>query len=87
MGPGHGYTAPWLQQVVGRDFEFVTVGAAEIDRVRDFVVLELEAHAATLQFVLGGEKAFSISAKRQMQHVDIIWLAHLRCRESSRETR
>ncbi len=43
----------------------VAVGITEINRVRDFVVLEFEFDAATLQFFMGVEKIFPIGAERR----------------------
>ncbi len=58
-------------KLIRRDLKFVAVGIAEINRVRDFVILKFEFNAVTFQFFLGGEKILSVRAQRQMKHADI----------------
>ncbi len=57
-----------LLHFVRRDLQLVAVGIAEINRVRNFVVLEFEFDSALLQFPLRSTKIFAIRAKRQMKH-------------------
>jgi hypothetical protein len=54
-------------QIIGRDLEGVAVGIAEINRVGNFVILELELDTARLQFVLCREKIFPVRAEREMK--------------------
>ena len=56
--------------LVRRNLELVAVGIAEINRVRDFVILEFEFDSATFEFVLRDEKILVIGAKCQVQHLD-----------------
>ena len=60
-----------LFQFVSGDLQFVTVGIAKIDRVANFVVLEMEFDAAVFEFALRDEKVFAIGAKGQVQHTDL----------------
>ena len=60
-----------LFQLISGDFEFVTVGIAKINRVRNFVILELERDLTLFEFALRGEKILAIGTKCQMQHVDL----------------
>jgi hypothetical protein len=60
-----------LFQLVSRDLEFVAIGIAEVDRVRDLVILEFEFDSAAFEFVLRDEKVFVIGAKGQVQHTDL----------------
>jgi hypothetical protein len=57
-----------LIDLVGRYLELVAVGIAEINRVRDFVILEFEFDSALLQLALSGEKIFTVRAKGEMKH-------------------
>jgi hypothetical protein len=54
--------------VVRRNLELVAVGIAEINRVRDFVILEFEFDSAFLQFLLRSAKIFVIRAEGEMKH-------------------
>jgi hypothetical protein len=53
---------------VRRNLELVAVGIAEINRVRDLVILEFEFDSALLEFALRTEEIFPVRAKRQMKH-------------------
>jgi|SRR5215468_514694 len=57
-----------LLQVVRRNLELVAVGIAEINRVRDFVILKLEFDSVLFQFPLRTMEILAIRAKRQMKH-------------------
>jgi hypothetical protein len=57
-----------LLDLVRGNLELVAVGIAEINRVRDFVILEFEFDSAVLEFVLCGEEIFPVCAERQMKH-------------------
>jgi len=57
-----------LIDLVCRNLELVAVGIAEINRVRDFVILEFEFDSALFQFALRIEEIFPVRAKRQMKH-------------------
>ena len=46
----------------------MAIGIAEIDRVRDFVVLEFEFDSVCFEFLLCSNKIFAIHPKRQMKH-------------------
>jgi hypothetical protein len=46
----------------------MAIGIAEINRVRDFVILEFEFDSAFLEFALRTEEIFPVRAKRQMKH-------------------
>ena len=46
----------------------VAVGIAEIDGVRDVVILEFEFDSALFQFALCGDEIFTISAKSEMKY-------------------
>ena len=68
-------TGPWekrrLFDFVRRNLELVTIGIAEIDRLRDFVILEFEFDSALFQFALRGEKILPVSAKSEVKHSDL----------------
>lgn len=53
---------------VGRDLEFVAIRIAEVDRLRDFVILEMKRNAACFQFLLSSLETGPTCAERQMQH-------------------
>src|SRR5882724_1943138 len=53
---------------VRRNLELVAVGIAEINRVRDFVILKFEFDSALLQFLLRSEKIFPVRAECEMKH-------------------
>src|SRR4026207_1836274 len=57
-----------LLDLVRRDLELMAGGIAEINRVRDFVILEFEFDSALFQFALRIEEIFPVRAKRQMKH-------------------
>jgi hypothetical protein len=57
-----------LLQVVRRNLELVAIGIAEINRVRDFVILEFEFDSALLEFTLRGEKILPIRTESEMKH-------------------
>src|SRR4029434_4823091 len=57
-----------LIDLVRRNLQLVAVRIAEIDRVRDFVILEFEFDFALLQFPLRSTKIFAIRTKREMKH-------------------
>src|SRR4029077_5496867 len=57
-----------LIDLVCRNLELVAVGIAEINRVRDFVILEFEFDSALFQFALRIEEIFPVRANRQMKH-------------------
>src|SRR5262245_24788904 len=57
-----------LIHVVCRNLQLVPVRIAEIDRVRDFVILKFEFDFAFLQFPSRSAKIFAIRTKREMQH-------------------
>ena len=58
-------------KIVSRDLEYVTVGIAEINGVRDLVILEFEFDSALFQFVLRGEEILSVCAKSEVKHSDV----------------
>src|SRR6202035_2015302 len=55
-------------QIVRGDLELMAVGIAEIDGVRDLVVLEFKFDSALFQFALRSEKIFPVRAKSEMKH-------------------
>ena len=57
-----------LLDLVSRNLELVPIGIAEINRVRDFVILEFEFDSALFQFPLRSEKIFPVRPKSQMKH-------------------
>jgi hypothetical protein len=57
-----------LIHLVRRNLQLVAVGIAEINRVRDFVILEFEFDSALFQFPLRSTKIFVIRAKGKMKH-------------------
>jgi hypothetical protein len=57
-----------LLDLVRRNLELVAVGIAEINRVRDFVILEFKFDSARFEFLLRSDKIFAVRAKRQMKH-------------------
>ena len=71
LGMTHTRRRDPLFQVVRRDLELMAVGIAEIDRVRNFVILEFELDSALFQFALRGEKILPVRAKREMKHSDL----------------
>ena len=52
-----------LPDLVSRNLELVAVGIAEINRVRDFVILEFEFDSVLLEFTLRTEEVFVVCAK------------------------
>jgi len=57
-----------LLNLVRRNLELVAVGIAEINRMRDFVILEFEFDSAFFQFLLCSTKILSVRAKGEMKH-------------------
>jgi hypothetical protein len=57
-----------LLDLVRRDLELVAVGIAEINRVRNFVILEFEFDSTRLEFLLCSGKIFPVRAKGEMKH-------------------
>ncbi len=57
-----------LLDLVSRNLELVAVGIAEINRVRDFVILEFEFDSALFQFLLRSTKILPVRAKGEMKH-------------------
>ena len=53
---------------VSGDLELMAIGISEINRVRDFVVLEFEIDSALFQFALSGEKILFVCAKGEVKH-------------------
>jgi hypothetical protein len=60
-----------LPDLVRRNLELVAVGIAEINRVRDFVILEFKFDSALLKFALCSEKILPVSAKGQVKHSNL----------------
>src|SRR5260370_35243898 len=58
-------------KLIRRDLKFVAVGIAEINRVRDFVILTFEFNPVTFQSFLGVEKLLSVAAQLQMTLTNI----------------
>ena len=67
-----------LIDVVCRNLELVAVGIAEINRVRDFVILKLEFDSVLFQFPLRTMEILAIRAKRQMKHSNFAVRGRLR---------
>src|SRR5215831_1505206 len=67
-----------LLQVVRRNLELVAVGIAEINRVRDFVILKFEFDSVFLQFSLRTMEIVAIRAKREMKHSNFTVRGRLR---------
>ena len=59
-----------LFHFVGRNLQLMAVGITEINRARDFVILEFEFDSASLEFLLCSEKILPVRAKGQMKHSD-----------------
>ena len=57
-----------FSHLVSGDLELMAVGISEINRVRDFVILEFEIDSALFQFALRGEKILFVRAKSEMKH-------------------
>jgi hypothetical protein len=57
-----------LLDVVRRNLELVAVGIAEINRVRDFVILEFDFDSALFQFLLRSPKILAVRAESEMKH-------------------
>jgi hypothetical protein len=55
-------------EFIGRDLERVAVGIAEIDGVRNLVILEFEFDTALFQFALRDEEIFAVRAKSEVKH-------------------
>ncbi len=70
-------------EFVGRDLELVSVGIAEINRVRDFVVLEFEFDSALFEHALRGKKIFPARTEGEVKHSDVI--ARYRARRPLRD--
>ena len=66
MTNGEGCAA--LLDLVRRNLQLVTVWIAEINRVRDFVILEFEFDSALFQFLLRSAKILPVRAKGEMKH-------------------
>jgi hypothetical protein len=60
-----------LIQVVRRDLELVAIGIAEVNRVRDFVVLEFEFDSVLFQVTLRRVEIFAIRPEGEMKHSDL----------------
>ena len=58
-------------KIVSRDLEYVTVGIAEINGVRDLVILEFELDSTLFQLALRGEEIFPVRTKCEMKHLNI----------------
>ncbi len=58
----------WLGYFVGRDLERQIIQIAEVDRVRDPVVLEVKCNPARLQFFFRLVVFTAASTKGEMQH-------------------
>jgi hypothetical protein len=48
----------------------MAIGIAEIDGVRNLVILEFEFDSALFQFALRDEEIFPVGAKREVKHLD-----------------
>ena len=57
-----------LGDFVSRDLQRVAVGIAKINRVRNFMILEVEFDPAVFKFALRTEKIFPVRTKREMKH-------------------
>ncbi len=57
-----------LIDLVRRDLEGVAVGVAEINRVRNLVILEFEFDSAIFEFALRRKKILPVRAEREMKH-------------------
>ena len=55
-------------EIISRNLQLVAIGIAEINRVRDFVILELEFDSVLLEFLLCSDKIFAVRAEGQMKH-------------------
>src|SRR6516225_8015445 len=67
-----------LIHLVRRNLELVAVGIAEINRVRDFVILEFEFDSALFQFLLRNAKIFVVRAKGEMKHSNLAVCGYFR---------
>src|SRR3954468_2898167 len=54
--------------LVRRNLELMAVGIAEINRVRDFVILEFEFDSSLFEFLLRIKKILPVGAKGEMKH-------------------
>jgi hypothetical protein len=54
--------------LIGRDLQRVAVRIAEVNRVRNLVILEFEFDTALFQFALRGQKIFAVRAKSEVKH-------------------
>jgi len=57
-----------LPDLVRRNLQLVVVWIAEINRMRDLVILEFKFDSARFEFLLRSDKIFAVRAKRQMKH-------------------
>jgi len=57
-----------LPDLVRRNLQLVVVWIAEINRVRDLVILEFEFDSTLFEFALRSEKIFPVRAKGEMKH-------------------
>src|ERR1051326_3724321 len=64
--------------LVRRNLQLVTIRIAEIDRVRDLVVLEFKFDSAVFQFALCSEKIFPARTKREVKHANFAVIYGLR---------
>jgi len=69
-----------LIDVVCRNLELVAVGIAEINRVRDLVILEFEFDSVLFQLPLRGVEIVAIRTKRQMKHSNFAVCGRFRLR-------
>jgi len=57
-----------LPDLVRRNLQLVVVWIAEINRMRDLVILEFEFDSTLFEFALRSEKIFPVRAKGEMKH-------------------
>src|SRR6476646_4960369 len=57
-----------LLDLVRRNLQLVAVRIAEINRVRDFMILEFKFDSACLEFLLCSDKIFPVRAECEMKH-------------------
>ena len=64
-----------IPQLVSRDLQLVAIGIAEVNRMRDAMVLKVKSDSALFQFLLRSFKILSIRAQGKMEDTHRVGLA------------
>ena len=70
-----GVSATRTIQLISRDLQLVAIGIAEVNRMRDAMVLKVKSDSALFQFLLRSFKILSIRAQGKMEDTNRAGLA------------